>query len=80
MPSSTDVSGLPVYYINKFVSRKLEDGSVMAICGIQIGGVWNPLLVTISPVCCAKDAIEYIKATAGNPALEIEPKGERVSH
>lgn len=48
-----DISGLPLFFANDFISTKLDDGSVMVVGGIRQGGEFTPLYATVSPTECA---------------------------
>jgi hypothetical protein len=64
-----DISGLPVYYVNKRISKKLEDGSIMTTCGVMIEGHFNGLYVVMSPASTGMhDAQQFIAAASERPA------------
>lgn len=50
-----DISGLPLFYVNKIITTKMEDGNLMVVCGIKRGTEFMPLYATIRP---AEVAIE----------------------
>lgn len=57
-----DISGLQVFYVNKIISTKMEDGSVMVICGFKFGESFTPLYATISPAAVAiEDGQQYVE-------------------
>ena len=61
MRSEVDISGIPLYYANKFISTKMDDGNVMVICGIMRGSEFMPLYATVSPASIAlTDGKQYI--------------------
>lgn len=57
-----DISGLPIYYVNKILTERLEDGTVMVICGFKRAEQFTPLYVTISTASVAvQDGKTYVE-------------------
>ena len=62
MRSEVDISGIPLFYVNKIISMKMDDGNVMVICGIKRGTEFTPLYATVSPISVAlTDGKEYVE-------------------
>lgn len=62
MQHEVDISGLPIYYVNKILSERLDDGSVMVICGFKRGNHFTPLYASISTSSVAiEDGKTYIE-------------------
>jgi hypothetical protein len=62
MRGEIDISGIPLYYVNKIISTKTEDGNIMVICGFKHGTVFTPLYATVSPVSVAvEDGSTYVE-------------------
>lgn len=61
-----DITGLPIHYVNKIVSVKLDDGSVAVVCGFKFGTQFTPLYVTVSPASVAiEDGKIYVEVAEG---------------
>ena len=57
-----DISGLPLFYVNKIISCSLDDGTVMVICGLKQGDNFTPLYATVSPASVALiDGRNYVE-------------------
>lgn len=48
-----DISGIPLFYVNKTITTKMDDGNVMIVCGLKRGTEFTPLYATISPAAVA---------------------------
>lgn len=58
-----DLSGLPVFYVNKYFSKTLDDGTVLSVSGLRNGNSFTPILAIISPASIAiEDGTQYIDA------------------
>jgi hypothetical protein len=63
MRSEVDISGLPLFYVNKIITTKMDDGNVMVICGIKRGTEFTPLYASISPAAVAiENGRHYVEA------------------
>lgn len=61
MRSEVDISGIPLFYVNKIISTRMDDGNVMVICGIQRGSEFTPLYAAVSPASVAlTDGKHYV--------------------
>ena len=57
-----DISGIPLFYVNKIVSTRMDDGNVMVVCGIKRGTEFTPLYATVSPAAVAiEDGKQYVE-------------------
>jgi hypothetical protein len=62
MRSEVDISGLPLFYVNKIITTKMDDGNVMVVCGIMRGAEFMPLYATVRPAEVAiEDGDSYVK-------------------
>ena len=62
MQHAVDISGIPLFYVNKIISSRMDDGNVMVICGIKRGSEFIPLYATVSPASIAlTDGKQYIE-------------------
>lgn len=62
MRPEIDISGLPLFYVNKIITTKMDDGNVMVICGFKCGTVFTPLYASISPAAVAlEDGKHYVE-------------------
>lgn len=64
MRSELDISGLPIFYVNKIITTKTDDGNVMVVCGVKHGTRFTPLYASISPVSIAIETGESYVETA----------------
>lgn len=53
MRPEIDISGLPLFYVNKIITTTMDDGNMMVVCGLQRGTEFTPLYATISPASIA---------------------------
>lgn len=61
MRSEVDISGIPLFYVNKIITTKMDDGNVMVVCGFKHGAAFTPLYATISPAAVAvENGEEYV--------------------
>jgi len=61
-----DITGLPIYYINKIISQSMDDGTIMVVCGLQRGERFTPLYAAISPNDVAmSDGQKYMDVARG---------------
>jgi hypothetical protein len=62
MRPEVDISGLPLFYVNKIITTKMDDGNVMVVCGFKCGTEFTPLYASISPVSVAiEDGKQYVE-------------------
>lgn len=61
-----DISGLPLYYVNKIITQDMEDGNVLVICGLKRGEDFTPLYASINPKATAVvDGTSYMTIARG---------------
>lgn len=57
-----DISGLPLFYVNKIITTTMDDGNVMVVCGLKRGAEFMPLYATISPAAVAiENGKQYVE-------------------
>jgi hypothetical protein len=62
MRPEIDISGLPLFYVNKIITTKMDDGNIMVICGLKRGSEFTPLYATISPAnVAAENGKHYVE-------------------
>lgn len=62
-----DISGLPLYYVNKIITQDMDDGNVLVICGMKCGETFTPLYASINPKTTAMiDGRSYMEIARGD--------------
>jgi hypothetical protein len=63
MRQDIDISGIPLYYVNRFISNKLDNGDVLLVCGLKCGTDFTPLYAVVTPNSTAMiDGKQYLEA------------------
>ncbi len=65
-----NITGIPVYHVNRMISENLGDGSVLVVCGIQRGEDFTPLYATVASTDVAMtDGKKYLDAARGTTGI-----------